>query len=68
MDDIDRKLERLMFKIEQEENAVAMGATVLWNKELEGLGFMKYSKKNGLTGDYSKREEDLEAFSTLRRL
>jgi hypothetical protein len=67
MDDIDSKLSRLLSQIEQEENATAMGATVLWNKELKGLGFMKYSSKNGFTGDFSKRDEDLKEFGVMYR-
>ena len=67
MNDIDRKLVRLIYKIEKEENATAMGASVLWNKEFPGLGYMKYSKQNGFTGDFSKREDDLQMFDTLRR-
>jgi len=67
MNDIDRKVERLVSKIEQEENAVAMGASILWNKELAGLGFIKYSNTNGFTGEFSKREDDLTMFDAMRR-
>ena len=67
MSDIHRKVDLLVHQIEKEEGAEAMGSTILWNKEFNGLGFIKHSKKNGFTGHWSKCKADLQMFSTLSR-
>ena len=64
--DIQRKVDRLIDHVRNEEGVKYMGATTLYNKEIEGLGFIKYSNKNGFTGDYSKRADDLVLFSRIR--
>jgi len=66
-DDIQRKVDRLTDKVRREEGVQYMGSTTLFNKEMSGLGFIKYSNKNGFTGNWSKCKKDLEMFSTLRR-
>ena len=66
-DDIQRKVSRLTEKLRIEEGVQYMGSTTLFNKEMTGLGFIKYSNKNGFTGHWSKCKADLVAFSTLSR-
>jgi hypothetical protein len=63
--DIQRKVDRLIDHVRNEEGVKYMGATTLYNKEMTGLGFIKHSNKNGFTGDYSKRADDLALFSQI---
>jgi hypothetical protein len=63
--DIYNKVDLLNSQFQLDTGEWNTRVTILWNKEFEGLGFIKHSINNGFTGESSTCVAQLEAFSAL---
>ena len=67
IDDISHKASRIADKLVRDAGGKYTGTTCYYDKEVPGIGFAKFSYKNGLTGKFSVSKEDFDLAETIGR-